>query len=111
MKFLINKSTAHVSLLGNQLLLAIGGNATISDADAENSEIIDAARRGWIDIVDVEPPVAEPVTPSFKFENEDPTIKGSLTFPGSETKEEAPVETKEEAPVETTRKRTKKPAE
>lgn len=95
-KFLINKSHAHVSLRNNTIVLAIGGNTTISDADAEDREVIDAVRRGWVDMVDAEPAAAEPFVPKLEFENAKP--QGSLTIPGKEPVAPAPVE---EAKVET----------
>lgn len=105
-KFLINKTHANVSLRNNTIVLGIGGNTTISDADADDREIIDAVRRGWIDMVDETPAVAEPFKPELTFENAKP--QGSLTIPGKEpvAPVEAPVEEpkldleKVEAPVE-----------
>lgn len=104
-KFLINKSHAVISLRNNTIVIGIGGNTVISDADADDRDIIDAVRRGWIDMIDEAPAVAEPFTPKLEFENAKP--QGSLTIPGKESTEtpvEAPKEEvkKEEAPVEPT---------
>lgn len=109
-KFLINKSHAHVSLRNNTIVLAIGGNTTISDADADDREVIDAVRRGWVDMVDAEPAAAEPFVPKLEFENAKP--QGSLTIPGKEPV--APAETpktEEPAPAAKKGKKTAEPVE
>lgn len=111
-KFLLNRSAGNVGLVEGRILIPIGGFTEIADEHAEHPDIIDAKRRGWVEILDSAPGdnPAGPGLPPVETEND--KLKGSLTPPKKEAAVETPVEEvaeqKEEAPAEEVKPAAKK---
>lgn len=83
-KYLINDSTANVSLVGGAVLVPRGGYTAVPAARAEHEEVIAASLRGWISITDTQPGGISPAGTVSPIEAElakDP-FEGSTTYPG-----------------------------
>lgn len=87
-KYAHNKSTAKVSLLGDKILLSVGGKSDITDQEASHPDVVHAVRKGWISIEGSKSASAIPTAHAGVSFTED-EMKGSTTIPTVEKKVEA----------------------
>lgn len=81
LKYLINKTHSHVSVIDSRFLIPKGGWLDVEPEVAEHEDTIDAKRKGWLEISDVAPDFVQEgekieITPAGD------ELKGSLTPPG-----------------------------
>lgn len=94
--YLINKTATHVSVVDARFLIPRGGFLQVEQEDADHGDVVDARRKGWIEISATLPGQAQPFVPNIEFAKDE--MKGSKYPPGMEPKDE----TVETAKVEET---------
>lgn len=85
LKYIINKTDSNVSLVDSRFLVPKGGWIDVNEEVATHADVIDAKRKGWVEIQDYAPgTAAEGPKVDIKFQND--ALKGSALPPGVEAK-------------------------